>query len=112
METKNRVEINIGKQHYVIMSEEPAEKIEALAAQIDERLKEMMADSRLSLTQALILVSLDLANNVQKQAELTEKYKSEIADYLNDAANAMSERDKFKRELDRLKGRQTDTFES
>ena len=79
---------------------------EALAGQINDRLNEMMQDSRLSLTQALVLVSLDLANNVQKQAELTEKYKSEIADYLNDAANAMSERDKYKRELDRLKGKQ------
>lgn len=103
---KNRVEINVGNQHYTILSEEPAEKIEALAAQIDERLKEIMENSRLSLTQALVLVSLDLANNVQKQAELTEKYKSEIADYLNDAANAMSERDKYKRELDKLKGKQ------
>ena len=103
METKNRVEINIGNQHYTILSDEPAEKIEALAGQINDRLNEMMQDPRLSLTQALVLVSLDLANNVQKQAELTEKYKSEIADYLNDAANAMSERDKYKRELDRLK---------
>ena len=106
MEQKNRVEIKIGNQQYTVLSEEPAEKIQGLAAQIDERLKEMMADSRLSLTQALVLVSLDLANNVQKQAELTEKYKSEIADYLNDAANAMSERDKLKRELDKLKARQ------
>ena len=96
METKNRVEINIGNQHYTILSDEPAEKIEALAGQINDRLNEMMQDPRLSLTQALVLVSLDLANNVQKQAELTEKYKSEIADYLNDAANAMSERDKLK----------------
>ncbi len=106
METKNRVEINIGNQHYTILSDEPAEKIEALAGQINDRLNEMMQDPRLSLTQALVLVSLDLANNVQKQAELTEKYKSEIADYLNDAANAMSERDKYKRELDKLKGKQ------
>ena len=106
MEQKNKVVITIANQQYAIVSEEPAEKIEGLAAQIDERLKEIMEGSRLSLTQALVLVSLDLANDVQKQAELTEKYKSEIADYLNDAANAMSERDKFKRELDRLKGRQ------
>lgn len=106
METKNRVEINIGNQHYTILSDEPAEKIEALAGQINDRLNEMMQAPRLSLTQALVLVSLDLANNVQKQAELTEKYKSEIADYLNDAANAMSERDKYKRELDKLKGKQ------
>ena len=103
MEQKNRVEISIGNQQYTILSDEPAEKIEGLAAQINDRLNELMAGSRLSLTQALVLVALDLANNVQKQAELTEKYKSEIADYLNDAANAMSERDKYKRELDRLK---------
>ena len=100
---KNRVEINVGNQHYTILSEEPAEKIEALAGQINDRLNEIMQDPRLSLTQALVLVSLDLANNVQKQAELTEKYKSEIADYLNDAANAMSERDKYKRELEKIK---------
>ena len=106
MEEKNRVEIKIANQSYAILSEEPAEKIEALAGQINERLNEIMQDSRLSLTQALVLVSLDLANNVHKQAELTEKYKSEIADYLNDAANAMSERDRYKRELERLKGKQ------
>ena len=103
MEEKNRVEITVGNQHYTILSEEPAEKIEGLAAQINDRLSELMADGRMSLTQALVLVALDLANNVSKQAELTEKYKSEISDYLNDAANAMSERDKYKRELDRLK---------
>ena len=103
MEEKNKVEITVGNQHYTILSEEPAEKIEGLASQINDRLNELMADGRLSLTQALVLVALDLANNVSKQAELTEKYKSEIADYLNDAANAMSERDKYKRELDRLK---------
>ena len=103
---KNRIEITVGNQHYTILSEEPTEKIESLAGQINDRLNEIMQDPRLSLTQALVLVSLDLANNVQKQAELTEKYKSEIADYLNDAANAMSERDKYKRELDKLKGKQ------
>ena len=106
MEQKNRVEISIGNQQYTILSDEPAEKIEGLAAQINDRLNELMAGSRLSLTQALVLVALDLANNVSKQAELTEKYKSEIADYLNDAANAMSERDKLKRELDKLKAKQ------
>ncbi len=106
MEQKNRVVITIGNQQYTILSEEPAEKIQRLAAQIDARLKEITESSTLSLTQALVLVSLDLANNVQKQAELAEKYKSEISDYLNDAANAMSERDKYKRELERLKGRQ------
>ena len=107
MEQKNKVEITVGKQNFTILTEEPAEKTEALAAQIDERLSEIMANSRLSLTQALVLVALDLANNVSKQAELTEKYKSEIADYLNDAANAMSERDKYKRELDKLKTKQS-----
>ena len=106
MEQKNRVVITIGNQQYTILSEEPTEKIQRLAAQIDARLKEITESSTLSLTQALVLVSLDLANNVQKQAELAEKYKSEISDYLNDAANAMSERDKYKRELERLKGRQ------
>ena len=106
MEQKNKVQITVGNQTYAILSDEPAEKIEALAGQINDRLNEIMEAGRLSLTQALVLVSLDLANNVQKQAELTEKYKSEIADYLDDAAKAMSERDKYKRELDKLKGRQ------
>ena len=105
MEQKNKVVINIGNQQYTILSDEPAEKIQGLAAQIDARLKEITESSNLSQTQALVLVALDLANNVSQQAELTEKYKSEIADYLNDAATAMSERDKYRRELERLKGK-------
>ena len=72
MEEKNKVEITVGNQHYTILSDEPTEKIEGLASQINDRLNELMADGRLSLTQALVLVALDLANNVSRQAELTD----------------------------------------
>ena len=103
---KNKVEINIGNQQYTIISEEPAEEIEALAAQINGKLSEIMGNARLSLTQALVLTALDLANDVKKQEAVAEKFKSEIADYLDDAAKAMEERDRYKRELDKLKAKQ------
>ena len=103
---KSKVEITVKGQTYTIITDDAPEKVLALANGLNTTLDNIMSSGKVTLTQALVLVALDLANNVSKQAELTEKYKSEIADYLNDAANAMSERDKYKRELERLKGRQ------
>ena len=48
METKNKVEITIGRQSFTILTEEPAEKTAALATQIDDRLSEIMADGKVT----------------------------------------------------------------
>jgi cell division protein ZapA len=50
-----------------------------------------------------VLVALDFANELSKTQESVESYRAQIKDYLEDAAKAKSERDYYKRELERYK---------
>ena len=103
---KNKVEISVGNQKYTIVSTEAPEDIKALASTVDKKLSALMGHgSRLSLTEALVLVSLDIANELKAQESTVRKLRGEMADYLEDAEKAMIERDKYKRELDKLKGK-------
>ena len=104
---KNKVTINIRNQQYTIISEETPEDIKLLAEVVDTKLGEIMdSGARISLTEALVLVSLDLANGMKKSADIVTKYKSEMSGYLEDVEKATIERDKYKRELDKIKGKQ------
>ncbi len=104
---KNKVTINIRNQQYTVISEESPEDIKLLADVVDTKLSEIMgASSRISLTEALVLVSLDLANGMKKSADIVSKYKSEMSGYLEDVEKVTIERDKYKRELDKIKGKQ------
>ena len=103
---KNKVEISVGNQKYTIISTEAPEDIKALASTVDKKLSALMSQSsRLSLTEALVLVSLDIANELKAQESTVQKLRSEMADYLEDAEKAMMERDKYKRELDKIKSK-------
>ncbi len=104
---KNKVTINIRNQQYTVISDESPEDIKLLADVVDTKLGEIMGSgSRISLTEALVLVSLDLANGMKKSADIVSKYKSEMAGYLEDVEKVTIERDKYKRELDKIKGKQ------
>ena len=103
---KNKVEITVRNQKYTIISTETPEDIKALADTVDKKVSELMkSGSRLSLTEALVLTCLDLANEGKENGETVKKLRGEMADYLEDAEKAMMERDKYKRELDKLKGK-------
>lgn len=102
---KNKVEITVKNQKYTIISTETPERIKALAFTIDEKLSSIMKSSNVTLTEALILTSLDLANEATEQEKAVTRLKKEMAGYLEDVEKAAMERDKYKRELDRLKGK-------
>ena len=103
---KNKVDITIKNQTYTVISEESPADIKLLAEVVDKKVSEIMgASSKISLTQALVLVSLDLANGMKKSADVVAKYKNDMAGYLEDVEKVTIERDRLKRELDKIKGR-------
>ena len=102
---KNKVNITIRNQQYTVISDESPEDIKLLSEVVDKKLAEIMGGSRISLTEALVLVSLDLANGMKKSADIVSKYKNEMAGYLEDVEKVTIERDKLKRELDKIKGK-------
>ncbi|MBR3767813.1 MAG: cell division protein ZapA [Clostridia bacterium] len=100
---KNKVTITIRNQKYTVISSEAPDDIKALADKVDKKLSEIMTSSRLTLAEALVLASLDLANEARINEQTVNKLKSEMAGYLEDAEKAMIERDKLKRELAKIK---------
>ena len=100
---KSKVEITVRNQNYTIITDDAPEKVLALANGLNTMLDGIMDSGKVTLTQALVLAALDLADKAKTYKTLSDKYKSEIADYLEDAERAMTERDRYKRENEKLR---------
>lgn len=104
MENMNKVKLTIRGSNYVINTDESVEYTEELGRRIDERMNEIMKGSFfITATQAAILVALEMADELTKSEKNVENFRSQIKDYLEDAAKAKTERDYYKRELERYK---------
>ena len=101
--SKKKVEINVRGASYTILTDGDPAEVLALASDLNASLEEILAGGRVSLNQGLVLVALDLADRAKRAEALASKYKSEIADYLEDAERAMTERDRYKRENEKLR---------
>ena len=101
----NRVKLNICGVSYYINTDESVEYTEELGRKLDERMNEIIkkGGSFVTMTQAAVLAALELADELSKSEKNVENFRNQIRDYLEDAAKAKSERDYYKRELDRVK---------
>ncbi|MBQ9946132.1 MAG: cell division protein ZapA [Clostridia bacterium] len=103
---KNKVTITVRNQKYTVISSEAPEVVKALADIVDSKVSSLMGfGSKLSLNEALVLTALDLANEIKETEKTVSKLRSEMAGYLEDVEKVMIERDKLKRELEKLKGK-------
>lgn len=101
---KNKVRVNIAGVTYSLITDETAEYANELAAEIDEKMKEMQgANPFMSTNQATVLVAIEFADKAKKAEAAAEGYRDQIKDYLKDASEAQTERDFYKREIDRIR---------
>lgn len=104
---KNKVKVTIAGIDYALSTEESPEYTTVLATEIDERLKEIRAANPfISTNQAAVLIALQYANTSKKAEQSADNLRAQIKDYLEDASQAKSERDFYKREIDRMKAEQ------
>ncbi len=88
---------------YRISSEEPAEYMQSLARELDTKMTALLRGNSISTTQAAILVALQYADDAAKNGGSADSLRAQLKGYLEDAAQAKSERDFYKREVERLK---------
>ncbi len=100
---KTTHKIKIAGEEYRIVSDESAEYMNELAHEIDLKIADILRNARVSTTQAAVLVALQYADEAKKTNGTTDKLRSQLKEYLEDAATAKTERDFYKRELDRIK---------
>ena len=95
--------LHIAGEEYRIVSDESTEYMQNLARELDEKMKTVLRGSRVSTTQEAILVALQYADEATKNSGNADTLRSQLKAYLEDAAQAKSERDFYKRELERVK---------
>jgi cell division protein ZapA len=101
---ENTVRVNIAGVEYALKTDESVELTQQLAKEINQKINEVKAENAyVSTNQIAILIALEYGCNCKKAEENTEKLRAEMKNYLEDAASAQSERDFYKRELERLK---------
>lgn len=95
--------LTIAGEEYRIVSDESTEYMQALAKELDQKITSVLRGSRVSVTQAAILVALQYADEAGKNSGNADNLRAQLKSYLEDAAQAKSERDFYKRELERIK---------
>ena len=93
----------IAGEQYKIISDESAEYMQSLAREIDIKVSNVVKSTRVSTTQAAVLVALQYADDATKNSGNADTLRAQLKSYLEDAAQAKSERDFYKRELERVK---------
>lgn len=101
---KNKVSFSIcGVEHHVI-TDESVEYTKMLAEKIDEKMASYLdGNPFVNRTRASVLTMLDFADMLQKAQDENAALRDQVNGYLEDATKAKSERDYYKRELERIK---------
>lgn len=100
----NKVRLTIAGAPCVISTTDSEEYVTQLAQELDDDIKEAMkASPNLSVTRATVFCALDYLDRCKKSAGSADNMRSQIRDYLADAAKAKLEADEARREIERLK---------
>jgi len=98
----NRLTIEIYGTKYSITTSEASEYVEQLASEIDTALFDLMRRGGISLNQALLLLGLQYLDAQKKSEESADHLRSQVAEYLDDAAKARMELAEALQKIDRL----------
>lgn len=100
----NRVKIRVLENTYTIATPESEDYVQALAAELDGQVRQLIdVDAKLSPNAALILCAMGYADSFHKSEQSADHMRSQLTDYLEDAAKARSELDEARREIERLR---------
>lgn len=102
----NRIRIEVGSAKFVIATSEEEAYVQSLGQELDEQVQAILdASDRVTLNDALVLCALNYLDSYKKSEESADHMRSQLTDYLSDAARARLDLDEAKREIDRLNRR-------
>ncbi len=100
---KNKVKLSICGNDYFITTDDDPKYVMELGNALDEKLSKIVHEnSRLSITQAAILASLDYADVAKKASDTADNLRSQIKEYLEDSARYKMEAEVARRDVERL----------
>ena len=95
----NRVTMNICGEDYTLVAEEPATYMEKIGSMVDEKMRGLMDEARVSRNDAAVLAAVNLADELCKAQEGTENLRRQLKSYLDEASAAKNEVSELKRQL-------------
>lgn len=100
----NRVRVTIAGATYAIATTDPEQYIVSMAQKLDEDIGKLMQDNpNLSVTRAAVFCAMDYLDEYRKSAGSAENMRSQIQDYIADAAKARLAEDKARAEAESLR---------
>jgi cell division protein ZapA len=100
---KNKVRLTISGADYNLTTDDDVKYVEALGAELDARITKLVRENpRISVTQAAVLAALGFADEAKKAEMSAENLRSQIKEYLEDAARAKTNAEVARREAERL----------
>ena len=95
----NKVRVTIAGAPYAIATTDTESYITSLAKKLDEDITKLLDDNgNLSLSKAAVFCAMDYLDEYRKSAGSAENMRSQIQDYLADAAKAKLAEDKVRAE--------------
>lgn len=100
----NKVRVTIAGAPYAIATTDPEAYITSLAKKLDEDITKLLDDNaNLSVTKAAVFCAMDYLDEYRKSAGSAENMRSQIQDYIADAARAKIAEDKTNAENETLR---------
>ena len=100
----NKVRVTIAGAPYAIATTDSEQYILSLAKKLDEDITRLLRDNaNLSVTKAAVFCAMDYLDEYRKSAGSAENMRSQIQDYIGDAARAKLAEDKAKVENEQLR---------
>ena len=95
----NKVRVTIAGAPYAIATTDTESYITSLAKRLDEDITKLLDDNgNLSLSKAAVFCAMDYLDEYRKSAGSAENLRSQIQDYIADAAKAKRAEDKVRAE--------------
>lgn len=99
----NKVKLTVCGSSYVISTTDSEEYVQSLAERLDRDMNELMNQSpSASVAASAVVVALGYLDELQKNASSADNMRSQIKDYLEDAAKAKLAAEQARREVERL----------
>ena len=95
----NRVTMSICGEDYTLVAEETAAYMEKIGSMVDKKMQDLMAEARVSRSDAAVLAAVNLADELCKAQEGTENLRRQLKSYLDEANAAKNEVSDLKRQL-------------
>jgi len=100
----NKLKIEIGGRTYTLTTTEEEAYVYGMAEEINQQIGVMLERGNgLSLNEALVLCVMGYCDLYKKERVNTEHLRSQLKEYLDDAAKVRAEADEAKKNIKRLK---------